>query len=194
MILYLKYDPQAVMELFIKDLVGSLGIPCNKVSAFEIQLDPTADREQIKIVSNYLSNFEIGINNDYKEQLVNQVKSLILQMINEHSTKNIKEYLCDKLPYTYRHISEIFQKSCHCSIENFVIFQKVEMIKKLAIQENLTLTEIAFKMNYCSVAHVSRQFKKTTGLTFQEFQKIIAARNGKIGLQPSVKRHYYESK
>src|SRR5690606_28110192 len=169
MIIYLKYDPQAAMELFIKDLVGSLGIPCNKVSAFEIQVDAAANKDQIKMMTNYLSNFEIGINKDHKEQLIAQVKGFILQMINEHSNENIGEYLCDRLNYTYRYISQVFQKTCHCSIENFVIFQKVEMIKKLAIQENLTLTEIAFKMNYCSVAHVSRQFKQTTGLTFLEF-------------------------
>jgi len=183
MIIYLKYDPYAVMEFFLNDMVRSLDIPCDRITAFEIELGLDADKEQIKAISNYLTHFGIEIDKDHKEQLVTQIKSLIVQMINEYNVENTTDYLCSRLHYTYRYISLLFRKHTHFSIESFVIFQKVEKIKSLAIQENLTLTEIAFRMNYCSVAHASRQFKQTTGLTFQEFQKIMAARRRKVKLQ-----------
>jgi len=175
--LYLKYDPHVSMELFIKDLISSAGIPCNKISAFEIQLDSTLNTDQLRAVSSYLSNFNIEINHDHSEQLAIQIRKLIIQMIQEQPTEKTGDYLCRHLDYSYRHLSHLFQKATYCSIESFVIFQKIEMVKKLAITENLTLTEIAFRLNYCSVSHLSRQFKQITGLTFQEFQKIISERN-----------------
>ena len=176
MILNLKYDPQAVMELFIKDLLCSMGIPYNNISAYEIQFGPQANKEQIKAVSNFLANFNIEISKDHKEHLVLRVKQLIWKMIVENSSEKTAEYLSRHLGNSYRYLSTIFQEATYCSIENFVIFQKIEYAKILATKENLTLTEIAYKMNYSSVAHLSRQFKKTTGLTFQEFQRIIANR------------------
>ncbi|MDN3724152.1 AraC family transcriptional regulator [Aequorivita sp. SDUM287046] len=174
--LHLKYDPHVAMELFIKDLINSVGIPFHKISAFEIQLDSPLNNEQMNVVSKYLSNFNIEITRDHSAQVVMEIKKLIIQMIHEQSTEKTGDYLCRHLEYSYRHLSHLFQKATYCSIESFVIFQKIEMVKKLAIDENLTLTEIAFRLNYCSVAHLSRQFKQTTGLTFQEFQKIISAR------------------
>lgn len=177
MILNLKYDPQAVIELFIKDLIGSLGIPYRKISAYEIQLDLQTNKEQVSLISEFLANFNIEINRDHKEQLVLKVKELVGRMIVEGSSENTADYLSRHLDYSYRYISNTFQETTYCSIENFVIFQKVEYVKKLATEENLSLTEIAYKLDYSSVAHLSRQFKKTTGLTFQEFQKILGERN-----------------
>ena len=85
MILNLKYDPQAVMELFIKDLLCSMGIPYNNISAYEIQFGSQANKEQIKAVSNFLANFNIEISKDHKEHLVLRVKQLIWKMIVENS-------------------------------------------------------------------------------------------------------------
>ena len=176
MVLYLKYDPYVLTQILMKELMGTQGIAGNMINAFEIELEKDIDKDKINSVLNFLDQYNIEINKDHKAQLVIQIKNRIVQMIRENSTENITDYLSRELNYSYRYLSNIFQEATFCSIENFVIFQKIEYAKKLAINENLTLTEIAYKMNYCSVAHLSKQFKNTTGLTFVEFQKIIAER------------------
>lgn len=153
-----------------------MGVSYNKISAFEIQMDSTANLEQIKNISKFLANYNIEINNDTKQQLVIQIKEHIAFMINNNVNEKVSTFLNEKMDYSYRYLSTVFREVTYSSIENFYIFQKIEYVKQLAISQNLTLTEIAYKMNYCSVAHLSRQFKKTTGLTFQEFQKIISGR------------------
>src|SRR5690606_23034288 len=104
MILNLKYDPQAVMELFIKDLLCSMGIPYNTISAYEIQFGPQANKEQIKAVSNFLANFNIEISKDHKEHLVLRVKQLIWKMIVENSSEKTAEYLSRHLGNSYRYL------------------------------------------------------------------------------------------
>jgi len=153
-----------------------MGVPYNKISAFEIQVDPTANVEQINSISQFLANYNIEINNDTKQQLVIQIKEHIIFMIKNNVNEKLSTFLSEKMDYSYRYLSMIFSEVTYSSIENFYIFQKIEYVKRLAISQNLTLTEIAYKLNYCNVAHLSRQFKKTTGLTFQEFQKIIVGR------------------
>ncbi|MBD3661310.1 MAG: helix-turn-helix transcriptional regulator, partial [Arenibacter algicola] len=76
----------------------------------------------------------------------------------------------------YTYLSSIFSEATYSSIENFVILKKIDFAKSLILQNNLTLTEIAYKLNYSSVSHLSAQFKKTTGLTPSAFQKIILKR------------------
>ena len=77
---------------------------------------------------------------------------------------------------SYGYISNLFSEYTFSSIENYFIIQKIERAKKLIIEEDLTLTEISYKLNYSSVAHLSGQFKKTTGLTPSMFKRIIEKR------------------
>ena len=107
------------------------------------------------------------------------LKCWVLLLVNgdeEAQKYNVSTYLSEKLDYSYTYLSTVFSETTHTSIENFVILKKIDIAKTLIINKDLTLTEIAFKLNYSSVAHLSSQFKKTTGLTPSTFQKIIKKR------------------
>ena len=85
-------------------------------------------------------------------------------------------FLAEKLNHSYGYISNLFSEITYTSIENFIIIQKIEFAKQLLTINELNLTEIAFKLNYSSVAHLSTQFKNTTGITPSAFQRIITKR------------------
>ena len=89
---------------------------------------------------------------------------------------NTSDYLAEKLNYSYTYLSSLFSETTYTSIESYIILSKVDRAKDLLLNTNVTLTEIAHQLNYSSVAHLSRQFKKTTGLTPSVFQKIIKKR------------------
>jgi AraC-like DNA-binding protein len=96
----------------------------------------------------------------------------------EEGEINVKSsvYLADKLEHSYGYLSNLFSEVTYTSIENFIIIQKIEYAKRLIIKSDMTLTEIAFKLSYSSVAHLSTQFKNTTGITPSAFQRIIEKR------------------
>ena len=108
-----------------------------------------------------------------------KIKDTITDMVwKDENLPNIttSAYLADKLNHSYGYLSNLFSEVTYSSIENFIILQKIERAKQMIISDNYTLTEISYQLNYSSVAHLSNQFKKTTGLTPSAFQRIIKAR------------------
>ena len=109
-------------------------------------------------------------------QLVEKIKSLLIeyvqQKLTEPSKLNISEYLKNKLHYDYNYLSNLFSSISGVTIEHYVIQLKIEKVKELLFYNELTLSEIAFEMGYSSVAHLSNQFKKETGLTPSYFKKL----------------------
>ena len=99
-------------------------------------------------------------------------------MVNSEEPLAVKSsvYLTEKLNHSYGYLSNLFSEVTYTSIENFIIIQKIELAKSLILKSQLNLTEIAFKLNYSSVAHLSTQFKNTTGITPSAFQRIILKR------------------
>ena len=91
----------------------------------------------------------------------------------------ISIYLSEKLNHSYGYLSNLFSEITYSSIENFIIIQKIELAKELINAGDMNLTEIAFRLNYSSVAHLSTQFKNTTGITPSAFQRIILKRKEK---------------
>ena len=100
----------------------------------------------------------------------------MVNMEDKQPSAKISSYLAEKLDQNYYYLANLFSEVTYTSIENFVIMQKIERAKQLMTIDQLTLTEISYKLNYCSVAHLSSQFKKTTGLTPSAFQRIINRR------------------
>jgi AraC-like DNA-binding protein len=91
-------------------------------------------------------------------------------------TSKISDYLSEKLHYSYGHLSNVFVEVTYTSIENFIIFQKISRAKELIITNEFTVTEIAYRLNYSSIAHFCNQFKNETGITPTTFQRIINKR------------------
>lgn len=120
-----------------------------------------------------LLGFEII--DDKKSRLIEQIKNLIIELIHHHNSNlkvNLSDYIGNKTHHDYNYLSNLFSEVEGTTIEQYFIAQKTERVKELLIYDELTLSEIAFQLNYSSVAHLSNQFKKVTGLTPSHFKKI----------------------
>ena len=179
MTLNLKFDFNAVCRKVLNDILKEQQIK-HKVKGFgEVELLEKLTTEKQKILSDALNVYGIEIVENQKSILVQKIKDTIVDMVfNQDTEVNVKTsaYLADTLGHSYGYLSNLFSEVTYTSIENFIILQKIEYTKQLIINENLSLTEIAFKLNYSSVAHLSTQFKNTTGITPSAFQRIISKR------------------
>lgn len=129
-------------------------------------------REQIK---NALIKSGLELMDDKKAVLIEKIKNVIIEMVHhtdELPKINFSEYLSQKLHYDYTYMANLFSEIKGTTIEKFIISHKVERIKELIIYNELSLTEIAWQMHYSSVAHLSNQFKKSTGLSPSHFKKL----------------------
>jgi AraC-like DNA-binding protein len=145
----------------------------------EVELLKKLSPEESLALNVSLNDFGIEIVESQKGILVQKIKDAIINMVfNEDTDLKVKSsvYLSEKLGHSYGYLSNLFSEITYSSIENFIIIQKIEYSKQLLLNTELNLTEIAFKLNYSSVAHLSTQFKNTTGITPSAFQRIIFKR------------------
>lgn len=179
--IYIKYDINVACRMIVQEQLERLGINYIIQDLGEIQIgDNIPDHLMIELQIN-LKRYGIDTLSDQKSQLIQRIKNTILEMINQDKlpASKISLYLAEKLQMNYSYVSTLFSEYTHSSIENFIIMQKIERAKKLLLQE-VSLTEISYLLNYSSVAHLSGQFKKTTGLSPSVFKKIIDGRKKRI--------------
>jgi AraC-like DNA-binding protein len=112
---------------------------------------------------------------DKRAVLIEKIKNAVIEMVH-HSDETIKvnfsDYLSEKLNHDYTYLANLFSEIQGITIEHFIINHKIERIKELIIYDELNITEIAWKMNYSSVAHLSNQFKKVTGISPSHFKQM----------------------
>ena len=116
---------------------------------------------------------------DKKSELIQKIKNVIIELVHyseEPLSINFSEYLSQKLQHDYTYLANLFSEVQGTTIEHFIIAHKIERVKELLVYDELNLTEIAYQMHYSSVAHLSAQFKKVTGLTPTHFKKIKVKR------------------
>jgi AraC-like DNA-binding protein len=112
---------------------------------------------------------------DKKAVLIERIKNAIIEMVyykDELPRTNFSDYLSEKLKHDYTYLANLFSEVQGTTIEKFIISHKIERVKELIIYDELNLTEIAWNMHYSSVAHLSNQFRKITGLTPSHFKKL----------------------
>ncbi len=179
MILHVKFDFNAICRKVLEDKLQELHLKYKVVGFGEVELLEKLSEEKLKNLTETLNGYHIEIIENQKAVLVQKIKDAITNMIfNEDIAINIKtsDYLKNTLGHSYGYLSNLFSEVTFTSIENFIIIQKIEYTKQLIVNEDLSLTEIAFKLNYSSVAHLSTQFKNTTGITPSTFQRVITKR------------------
>ncbi|WP_100612481.1 helix-turn-helix domain-containing protein [Confluentibacter lentus] len=177
--LHLKFDFNALCRKVLDEKLLEHNIKHKVVGFGEVELLEKLSEDRLQKLSDDLNEYCIEIVENQKSILVQKIKDAITDMVfNDDANINVKAsaYLSDALGHSYGYLSNLFSEVTHTSIENFIILQKIEYTKQLIINENLSLTEIAFKLNYSSVAHLSTQFKNTTGITPSAFQRIITKR------------------
>lgn len=178
--LNIKYDINQAAKVILQEKMNELGIEYKLNGLGEVEINGTITPEQYKDLETSIKKYGIEIINNPKNALVQKIKEVIIDLVYSDSKlpdSKISAYIADKMNLSYSYLAKIFAEITYTSIENFMILQRVERVKKLIIEEKLTCTEVAWKMNYSSVAHLSNQFKKTTGLSPTVFQRIIEKRN-----------------
>lgn len=177
--IYVKYDLIETCKKILQEQLNNLEFSYSLIGLGEVDIKGTLSAEQLQDLSVQLNNYGIEIVETQKSILVQKIKDAIIEMVyneEELPTLKISSYLADKLNHSYGYISSLFSDVTYTSIESFIILQKIERAKHMIITNELTFTEIAWKLNYSSVAHFSTQFKNTTGLTPTTFQRIINRR------------------
>jgi len=139
-----------------------------------------AQREQLK--TNLLKS-GLELIDDKKSVLIEKIKNVIVEMIHyseEIPKVNYSEYISEKLNYDYTYLSNLFSEVKGITIQQFIIMHKIEKVKELLLYDELNLTEISYKLHYSSVAHLSNQFKKVTGLSPTYYRKLKELRRGNL--------------
>jgi len=182
--LFLKYDIPTICKTLLSDQLEKMGLSFKITGFGELEITGSLTPSQLKGVQEQLMKVGIEVVETQKRKLVQQTKDAIIEMVymEEHlPVSKFSSYLASKLHHSYGYISTIFSEVTYTSIENFIILQKIERAKQLILTNDMTITEIAWKLNYSSVAHFSTQFKNVTGLTPSAFLRIVNnMRNKKV--------------
>jgi len=170
-------------QMVVKDELKKLGIQYADVKIGEADIIENISPEQVKQLDIALKKSGLLLMDDKKSILVEKIKSAVIELV--HYTEdqirvNLSDYLSEKLHYDYTYLANLFSEVKGITIEKFYLTHKIEKVKELIVYDELNLTEIAFKMHYSSVAHLSNQFKKFTGLTPSHFKKLKYKRRGTL--------------
>ncbi|MES2140729.1 MAG: AraC family transcriptional regulator [Bacteroidota bacterium] len=181
--LYIKYMVSARCKMAVKEELKKLGLHFTPVDLGEVEIMEnitSEQREQLKIA---LHESGLELMDDKRAVLIEKIKNVIIEMVH-HSDEMIKmnfsDFLSEKLSHDYTYLANLFSEVQGTTIEQFIISHKIERIKELMIYGELNITEIAWKMNYSSVAHLSNQFKKVTGLSPSHFKQLKDKRRSPI--------------
>jgi len=174
MVLNVKFDVNIAFQAILRDQLEKSGLDFRIGNLGEVEIF-TDDRDKLVEARIMLKKFGISLVDCPKDQLVQKIKNVVAKMIerDQMPLSKISCYIAEQLDMNYSYLSTFFSEQTHTSIENYIILQKVEKAKQLLIQD-FSLTDISYTLNYSSVAHLSGQFKKMTGLTPTAFKKIIA--------------------
>lgn len=159
----------------VKHLLDDLKMHFSGLQLGEVTLLKTPADKQMKILETGLNQLGFEILDDEKKQLIDKIKTIIIKDVHygEGDEKyKFSDLLSSKLQKDYSYLSKLFSETEGVTIEKYLIRQKIERVKELMVYDELNLSEIAYKLGYSSVAHLSSQFKKATGLSPSHFKKI----------------------
>jgi AraC-like DNA-binding protein len=162
-------------QMVVKAELEKLGLNYKQVKIGEVDLAGDINPEQLEMLDIGLKRAGLVLMDDKKSILVEKIKSAIIEVVHysEDQIKvNLSDFLSEKLNCNYTYLANLFSEVKGITIEKFYLTHKIERVKELIVYDELNLSEIAYRMNYSSVAHLSNQFKKFTGLTPTHFKML----------------------
>jgi AraC-like DNA-binding protein len=159
----------------VKTELEKLGHEAIVTNLGEAELKDEPNEQQLYEIQKKLEEFGFELINDKSSVLIEQIKTLIIELVQqpqEQEKQNLSQYLSQHLHKDYSSLSKLFSEVTGITIEQYFILQKIEKAKELLVYDELSLTQIAFDLGYSSVAHLSSQFKKVTGLTPSHFKNL----------------------
>ncbi len=181
--MFLKYDINLACRVIIKEHLERLNIPFYITDLGTVEINGILSFEKSEILAAELKKYGIELIDNSESILVQQIKEAIYELVyrfSQPSQLKLSEHVANKLNLSYSYLSKVFSEEMGISIENYMIMQRVERVKQLLAENRLTITEIAWKLNYSSVAHLSNQFKKITGITPTFYQQIVNKNKSRI--------------
>ena len=170
-------------KMVVKSELEKLGVPYTKIDLGEVELNETPSATQLNELRLALKKTGLELMDDNKSILIEKIKNIIIELIHytdEPPAIKFSEFLSQKLNHDYTYLSNLFSEVQGTTIEHFIIAHKIERVKELLIYDDLNLTEIAYLLHYSSVAHLSSQFKKVTGLTPSHFKQLKEKRRNML--------------
>lgn len=172
---FLKYMVSLRCKMLVKTELEKLGLGYKIVELGEVELTNDISSKTWNELNTALKRSGIELMQNQKSILIEKIKNIIVELVHyaeEPLEINLSAYISQKLHHDYTYLANLFSETQGVTIEHFYIIHRVERIKELLIYDELSISEIAWKMNYSSVGHLSVQFKKITGLTPSFFKKI----------------------
>ncbi|GAB3022942.1 helix-turn-helix domain-containing protein [Spirosoma pulveris] len=175
--LYIKYMVSMRCKLIVHATLDELGLDHERVELGEVELKEEITGEQRAELNRILSTVGLELMDNRKAILIERIKTAIIDLVHYASDLpkvNNSDYISEKLHYDYTYLANLFSETVGLTIEKYIISHKIEKVKELLLYDELTLTQIASKLNYSSVAHLSTQFKKVTGLTPRFYKQLLS--------------------
>ncbi len=161
--------------MVVQHEMEKLGLSVKNITLGEVLLEKELTDEQKQNLVKVLNSLGFELIDDKKSRIIEKIKNVIIDLIHHQDNNmktNLSEVLSTELHHDYNYLSNLFSEVEGTTIEKYFIAQKIEKVKELLVYDELSLSEIAFRLNYSSVAYLSNQFKKVTGLTPSHFKQI----------------------
>jgi len=155
-------------KMIVKQELAKLDLHYVIVELGKVELLENISKMQKNALRISLHNYGLELLEDKRNILIEKIKSVVIEYVHYSDDQlkvNFSDYLSEKLNHDYTYMANLFSEVEGTTIEHFVIVHKIEKVKELLVYDELSLTEISYKLHYCSVAHLSNQFKKITGLS-----------------------------
>ncbi|MGV3686204.1 MAG: AraC family transcriptional regulator [Daejeonella sp.] len=173
--LYIKNMVCNRCKMVVKSELEKAGLEPVSVELGEVQVkEDTIDGVKDQLLES-LQSLGFDLIDDKRSRIIEKIKNVIIDQVHHHDNhakNNLSDVLSAELHYDYNYLSNLFSEVEGTTIEKYFIAQKIEKVKELLVYDELTLSEIAFRLNYSSVAYLSNQFKKVTGLTPSHFRQV----------------------
>lgn len=160
----------------VKEEIERLGFTVQSIELGEVVMKGETRSGDLEEIARVLAENGFELIKDKRSELINRIKTLIIEYIHHDKEKpdyvNFSDFLSSELNHDYSYLSHLFSMVEGKTIEKYMILQKIEKVKELLVYDELTLNEISYMMGYSSVAHLSRQFKNVTGLTPSHYKKV----------------------
>ncbi len=170
-------------KIAVKEELTKLGLHFIIVDLGEVEIMETISIEQLEELKIALHSSGLELMDDKRAVLIEKIKNVITEMVHhtdELPKMNYSDFISEKLKYDYTYLSNIFSEVKGITIQQFIIIHKIERAKELLLYDELNLTEISYKLHYSSVAHLSNQFKKVTGLSPSHYKQLKDKRRSPI--------------
>ncbi len=181
--LYIKYMVSNRCKMVVKEVLKKHGLHFIIVELGEVEIMENLTAEQLSQLKTDLLAYGLELMDDKRSILIERIKNVIIELVhnsNDMIKINHSDYISEKLKLDYTYLSNIFSEVKGITIQQYIIAHKIEKAKELIMYGELNLSEIAYQLHYSSVAHLSNQFKKVTGLTPSHFKKLKEKRRSPI--------------